>query len=606
MAEKGNAYSITKKSLEAHLEKVSGQMSDIQRGSTFDPINLFNLVKDIGGDKFMTPKEVQETMDVIRKGLCVFYEVYGLLEIPTDKVNSAITNEEKTLFLNAYSMFVAGSYIQHGLETLVDSKIDLKKEDFKFNFQYPKDTTLRDVLVRYSANVNAGKAKVFEKPIDLARGSIDFFKFLGEAALDKKPLFNPKLVELVKDATFKIEDTFTVNGFESSHEEKLKAKAVEFVPMYPHQVAGNVLAKKEMTRDMDRIALFDMVSGKNPIIEVGGLSWSVLYDGLPGTGKSSLFRMGLTRLKQRCEQVSEYLKSKNLAPINFTQIIVDQGVKDEYYGKTGKNLLEKLEVTKRPDGIYIITTDDIDLLVSGDRNSSSGGADKDILNILMQYADGINTVIRGNVQWWAATNDATSMDPALRQRFIARYSVDGPQEWYDFADILGDKLGKWIKLGIVQLPTGKTYKPYEMRKGQTGYEATEDQPKGKIKVATFEDIGRLCKEKKDQNERFTGRAIHSVSEAIKKRINDYEIPEDWYSKPEVFLAKDYETKANMLRSLCQPVTPEVIAWEIERYAESELRYANDKFESDVTHRTHQIEVELETNKRLKVKYGGEK
>ena len=58
----------------------------------------------------------------------------------------------------------------------------------------------------------------------------------------------------------------------------------------------------------------------------------------------------------------------------------------------------------------------------------------------MQYSDGVNTVIRGNVQMWAATNDATSMDPALRQRMLARYVVDGPQTPFDFSDIFYIKL----------------------------------------------------------------------------------------------------------------------------------------------------------------------
>lgn len=610
MAEKGSVHPISKKSLEKHLQKVDENLDWIRRGDSTEKTSLFELMKGIGTSKNMMAKEVNDSMEAIRQGFSLYYEMHAVLEDRIKEINSGIGEAEKKLFLNAYSMFAAGSFIWHEFDLLSgeEAPFEFKKEDFKeFKFDESKDDTLNMVLARYYGLVSIGKRNdKLEKGIDLPRWSSYFFKTLKESALEKKSSFNPKLVDLVKDAQFRVADEFTITGFEAGHEEKVKTK-IEFVSMEPYQIAGNVLAKIEMLRDMDRIALFDLITQKNPIIDVGGLSWSVLYDGLPGTGKSSLFRMGLTRLKKRCEQVSQFYKSKNLGELKWTQIAIDQGVKDEYYGKTGKNLLEKLNLTRKPDGIYIITTDDIDLLVAGDRSSSSGGADKDILNIFMQYADGINTLIRGNVQWWAATNDATSMDPALRQRFIARYSVDGPQEWYDFSDILYDKLKAWIKLGeIIKVDLGKDYKPYEMRKGQTGYEASKEEKtffekvSGKIKGdMTFKDIGELCKEMKEKNPRFTGRAVHAVAEAVKKRINDYEIPEEWYEKPEIFLAQDYTARVKMLSKQCKEVNGEMIAQEFQRYFESEQRYATDKFESDVGRYIHGTKVQIEAVSRLK-------
>lgn len=610
MAEKAGAHPITKSDLEKHFTKVDGYLESIVIGT--DIFNVYEELKGIGTtNKNLMSKEAQEMVEEVKKGLALYYQMYSLLEDRVKEANSGITEPEKKLFLGTYSMFAAGSYVENRLEEILKENpaMDLKKEEWKINeikFDNTKDGLIREVVVRFRNFVNYFKnKKMGENPIDVIRWTEPFFQSIKEVALDKKTLFNPKLVELVKYSEFKIMDEYTISGFEASHEEKVKAK-VEFAPILPHQIAGNVLAKQEMLRDMDRIALFDLKEQKNPIIDVGGLSWSVLYDGLPGTGKSSLFRMGLTRLKQRCEQVSEFWKGKNLGDLKWMQMIVDQGVKDEFYGKTGKNLLEKLNITKKPDAIYIITTDDIDLLVSGDRNSSSGGADKDILNILMQYSDGINTVIRGNVQWWAATNDATSMDPALRQRFIARYSVDGPQDWYDFSDILMDKLKVWVKNGIVQVENGKTYNPFKMRIGEKigGGITDEDKSfleklKGKVKgQPTFEDIGMLCKEMKDKNPRFTGRAIHAVSEALKKRINDYEIPEEWYEKPETFFAQEYTTRVEMLKELCKPINGEIIIAELERYFESEERYANDRFESDVKKRVHDYQVEMETRRRL--------
>lgn len=626
MAEKSGASPIARKSLEDHLTKVDENMKDINIGNTGygGENNLFKLVSGIGSTSpDMMPPEVSNTLENIRLGFGLYYEMYALLESRVKDINTGITDTEKKSFLASYSMFAANAFMENQLGLMIADKepIEIDPQTLKIlstiKFDIQKDEVLNYALAKVYNTVMIGKKNnppIFEQPSDLPRMLYTVFKKTKEKALEGKTGFNPKLVDLVKDAQFIIEDKdkkpqFTITGFSSEYKKEEKAK-VEFVPVLPHQVAGNTRAKTEMLRDMDRMALYDLTVKKNPIIEVGGLSWSVLYDGLPGTGKSTLFRMGLSRLDQRCKQISEFLKMKNLPGLKWTQLNVDQGVKNEYYGKTGQNVLEKINQLKRDDGIYILTMDDIDLLV-GDRGANNGGADKDILNVLMQAADGINTIIRGNAQWWAATNDATAMDPALRQRFVARYPVDGPEEWYDFADIFNDKLKGWITSGIIAVPAGKDYAPYKMREGQTGYEKVEEKSGGGIlagikgfmskvsgKGITMRDIGEFCREKKDKNPRFTGRAVNAVAEAMKKRINDYDIPNDWYENPDAFFNKTYDDRVAMLRALSKPVTGEMIIEEIERYASSEQRYADDKFESDVKRNLHGKRVDMETAKRF--------
>ncbi len=607
LAEKGAVHPISQDDLKKHVKKVDEHIESINRGTLERP-NLFTLLQEVGGDKHVMVKEAQETVDALRNGFSLYYEMHALLDDRVRSIDSDVGADEKRLFTGAYSMFAAGSYIEHTLGLMLGEEQPAqfpRTEDY-FIFNLTTDDTLNGVLARYygiiSTNKRNGKIK---QGSDLPKASVDFFKFLRESALAKKPVFHSQLVDVINNAEFRVADEFTISGFQASYDQQVTAKA-EFATMLPHQVAGNVLAKKEMLRDMDRIALFDVIEKKNPLLDVGGISWSVLYDGLPGTGKSSLFRMGLTRLHQRCEQVSEFWRHKNVGDLKWKQLVVDQGVKDEFYGKTGKNLLAVLNQAKKIDGIYIITTDDIDLLVSPDRDSSSGGSDRDILNILMQFADGVNTVIRGNVQWWAATNDATAMDPALRQRFIARYEVDGPVAWHDYADITYDKLERWIKQGIVKVEPGKGYTPYEMRKGETGYEQADAKESSVLsalkkfvgKGVTMRDIGEICMEMKKKNPRFTGRAVHAVVEAVKKRINDYDIPEVWYEQPDVFFFQPYEKKSGMLKELCRPVSGEVIISEFERYFASEQRYAQDRFERDVEKRIHDYKVDKETARRI--------
>ncbi len=615
MSEVGAANRITKESLEQHLKKVDEKMSMIDKGGT-DTLDLIEALQGIGSDnpKLMA-REVTDTLQAVRKGFSLYYEMYLTLEAKCRDIDSNITDAEKRTFLGAYSMFAASSLITHEIGLIMEGKEPFPfstKIGFEFNLN--RDQVLNSALARYYGVVNFGKRnKVFKEGVDFPRGCYEFFKILEEKALEQKSTFNVRLVELVKDSNFIIEDKFTIAGFEASHEEKVKAKGPDFIPVEPHQIAGNVLAKKEMLRDMDRIALYDPILKKNPATEIGGLSWSVLYYGLPGTGKSTLFTMGRTRLSRRCEQVSEFWRMKNAGSLIYEVLLIDPKVKSKYYGETGERVNAIVEQTKRADRLNIALIDDIDLMFTGDRDSSSGGADKDILNVLMQALAGTDVTLRsrGNVQWWAATNAPTSIDAALLQRFVAKYEVDGPQEWYDFADIISYKLANWINRGIVQVSAGKGYIPYEMRKEEIGNEKTGEAKlfleslKGRFKEGmTLRDLGELCREFKTKNPRFTGRAIDAVAEAVKKRINDYEIPEEWYSNPNLFFAKDYEERVKMLTDLCGKVSGNIIAEELERAYETEQRYASDKFETDVEKGMHQMEVQAEVAARLKTKYRG--
>ena len=72
---------------------------------------------------------------------------------------------------------------------------------------------------------------------------------------------------------------------------------------------------------------------------------------------------------------------------------------------------------------------------------------------------------------------------------------------------------------------------------------------GLIKVydATTKKIGKLDTLAKfgiyldaiqEADERFTGRAIKNITDAIKVRAMDFELPDEWMEKPDLFLTKD--------------------------------------------------------------------
>ena len=62
---------------------------------------------------------------------------------------------------------------------------------------------------------------------------------------------------------------------------------------------------------------------------------------------------------------------------------------------------------------------------------------------------------------------------------------------------------------------------------------------------------------------------------------DFELPDEWMENPDLFLFKDYDTKKNMIEELRQPITIDMVIQEINRYADSEFRYADKSDEAAI-------------------------
>ncbi len=91
---------------------------------------------------------------------------------------------------------------------------------------------------------------------------------------------------------------------------------------------------------------------------------------------------------------------------------------------------------------------------------------------------------------------------------------------------------------------------------------------------TIAKLGAYLKAIQEADERFTGRAIKNITDAVKVRAMDFELPDEWMEEPELFLFKGYDEKAAMISELRRPITVEMVVQEINRYADSEFRYAD--------------------------------
>ncbi|MFN4171665.1 MAG: AAA family ATPase, partial [Pseudorhodobacter sp.] len=257
---------------------------------------------------------------------------------------------------------------------------------------------------------------------------------------------------------------------------------------------------------------------------------------------------------------------------------------DSYQGKSGQNAKAFITNVLDPAVIGFGTIDDIDQIAGkrGDRQSSAG--QQEVTAVFMEAFAGANTVVRGNCTFGMFSNFPENVDDALRQRAAARFLVDGPQTQEDYIDILSLLMGRNhdIPLGDhdlfgaqeIRRAVARSFEGHS-RPHEEGLIAVWDQVAREIgPLDTIAKIGRYLKAIQEADPRFTGRAIKNITDAVKVRAMDFELPDEWMENPELFLFKPYDEKLAMIRGMTTRITVDMVIQEINRYADSEFRYAD--------------------------------
>ncbi|MBR9863648.1 MAG: AAA family ATPase [Rhodobacteraceae bacterium] len=382
----------------------------------------------------------------------------------------------------------------------------------------------------------------------------------------------PRL-EPFRTVSYRVEaDDFEINGFSTSH----KAKSTKLTMTFkkPNEVVGNHIAKYQAMKLAKMLMAYDFDRQLNPFAELGGFIFTFMGDGAPGTGKTTLIQMMAGMINDYCTNAGYAFRYQNLSTDSI----------DSYQGKSAQNAKAFINNVIDPKVIGFGTIDDIDQLAGkrGDRQSSAGQLE--ITAVLMESFAGANTVVRGNCTFGMFSNYPENVDDALRQRAGARFLVDGPQTREDYIDILHLLMGKnhSIPTGEHELFAAQQIKKavaasYEShsKPHETGLLNVFDRITSQIgALDTIAKLGTYLKGIQQADPRFTGRAIKNITDAVKVRAMDFELPDEWMENTDLFLAKDYETKKAMIAELAQPITVEMVIQEINRYADSEFRYAD--------------------------------
>ena len=413
---------------------------------------------------------------------------------------------------------------------------------------------------------------------------------------------NTSRLDAFTSVSYRIEaDDFQIDGFTPA----AKAKGTKLVMSFkkPHEVVGNHIAKYQAMKLSKMIMAYDFTRMLNPFADLGGFIFTFMGDGAPGTGKTTLIQMMAGLINEYCLNAGYPFRYENLSTDSI----------DSYQGKSAQNAKNFIRNITDPHVIGFGTIDDIDQLAGkrGDRQSSAGQLE--ITAVLMESFAGANTVVRGNCTFGMFSNYPENVDDALRQRAGARFLVDGPQSREDYIDILHLLMGK-----NHSIPVGKhdLYASQQIKKAITASYERHSRPMedGLIEVydKVSKDIGKLdnltkigtyLKAIQDKDERFTGRAIKNITDAVKVRAMDFELPDEWMENYDLFLGKDYDTKKKMISDLSKPINIDMVMQEINRYADSEFRYADKSDEIAIEGAVRDM-IRMEEAKRRYLKERG--
>lgn len=542
-------------------------------------VHLIDRIRDADGEDPLTSPLQASVMYGLRRALAIaleigvaFSTVNGLSDLKRANLKGALPADRKAVFSEllaaeavavGYSFANALAFLMVPEASEVSVDVGVADEVLSDNAQLclhgllweldQKLATLASDDARLVAVVAAYAEQVMEKLTLRAQGIGGLAGF--------------------KDTSYRVEaDDLTLRGFTPATKAGGTTLTMQFKK--PHQVVGNHIAKYQAMRLSKMLMAYDFDRRLNPFAELGGFIFTFMGDGKPGTGKTTLIQMMAGLINEYCQVAGYVFRYQNFGIDNI----------DSYQGKSGQNAKAFVQSVLDPGVIGFGTIDDIDQIAGkrGDRQSSAG--QQEVTAVFMEAFAGANTVVRGNSTFGMFSNYPENVDDALRQRAGARFLVDGPQTREDYIDILALLLGKGhdIPLGAHELYAAQEIKravaasfDSHNRPHEAGLMRVFDQVQDQTgDLDTIAKLGTYLKAIQKADDRFTGRAIKNITDAVKVRAMDFELPDEWMENPELFLFRDYDTKKAMVEDLRRPITVDMVVQEINRYADSEFRYAD--------------------------------
>ncbi len=532
-----------------------------------DELSILKNAVRISDDRILLSNSTNYALNAIREGYCLgrhiahlYEKSSGLEQLHERNRNHSIYQSELPEFHDkqqtqaAVLVFTAANYITYILSQHRAEEVSAINIDFggipEVNINRPSQA-LNSSLYYYAAYLE--RSKVVTNDLELLKLTQLYFKRLSEEILLRKD--GLKHTDFFTNHHYKLEDSeFIVQGFES--QTGATATSMTFNKVRMEQIIANKEAKHMFKRYAERLLCFDLKTGKNPMLELGGLPSVTMADGKPGTGKSMLIAATATILQEKCEELS----------IPFLFWPLPENIISTYQGGSAERAMEWFRPMHDKNKIIFAPIDDAENnLEERTRKGVSAGV-RELIGVFLRNTEGAYAINNGNRLISLFTNIPDQIDKAVLSRIQSRVSIDGAKTKEDFIDQDYIWWKKYNKL-MPEFVDANNPANYEFMEAQTeitslsslhhgAYEFVNpevkdiyDQTLSSLDPKSHDFFGTFYANVQKKYPFFSSRDLRNIQKAVDSRIIDFDLPEIWWDELDLFFKKDYDTKLTMLREL---------------------------------------------------------
>src|SRR5215207_1131517 len=224
MTTRDNVHPITDADLDAHRADAEFRMQNVpMRGVSYDILAELRKLPGVGG--YLLSEPVNHTLHVVRRGLCLYYELYEELGRKIDP--------RQAMFLGSFALFGMGALIAHELPAPEGEGLASfpKPEGAFFKVGLGPDDDLKGLLSFYLRAITQAASDgspIVENGADLVNLTRDYFIAARDQMIATAESHAAALLAQVEGAPFRIGD-LELHGFTFSAQQE--AAKVEFTPV---------------------------------------------------------------------------------------------------------------------------------------------------------------------------------------------------------------------------------------------------------------------------------------------------------------------------------------------------------------------------------------
>lgn len=586
-----------------------------------EKVNLMVLAKKVSADPLLLSEEAALVVRAWREGLAVamhlahaYGEVAGLERLIQLNRAGQLSGDQKAEFFDkhhassAVALYGLGAYLHWFLSTHQGEAIASRQLTCP---SLPE--------VDFANPLRALEGAIFyfghfsEKDVPLQDGR-DWFRLsllYAENLLEevRQRSGSLRFTEFFTDVHYRLEGSeFSVHGFAPPTD--YQAVSVEFNRVSFGSIVGNRAAKHAARRLAERLLCYDRTAKKNPFMEIGGLPLVRMGYGKPGTGKSLQIAATATLLHEHCERLD--------LPFLFWPL--PDNVVSTFQGGSAERMVDYMRRLQDDDKIIYAPIDDAENNFEDRTREGVSAGVREVIGVFLRYTEGAYAIRRGNAVVEFFTNLPEQLDKAVLSRVQDRFPILGAESREDFLDQdhLWWRRIREVDAKVIRQADPKDY-AYLTAQAEVGSltelehtAPTLADPRlrevaAKVEKAhdasTHEFVARFYQGVLEVYPTFSSRDVRNIQQAINNRLTDFDLPGEWLESPELFFARDYATKLEMLRELMRGnmrgLSFAELRWnEVVNYCNNLATILNQDRERQIDRLVERLEHETEARARF--------